>query len=237
MSQSHAEGLQHPKQEFQVERIAFFSDAVFAIAITLLIIEFHPPAVTKESTYESVVKELSHMRYKIFALLVSFGLIVSYWMRHHLLFKHIHNYNRSIVLANMWVLIPVIFFPFTTSFLYESFEGDASVIVIPFRLFLLNNVVSAATNYYLYYLVMKKYRGMAYPMDKRDSRSFEIKLIVLGCTFLIVMLLSYIDLETSLFGLIPAAAYNFYTRFIESNKKNKQTNAKQNDRTSDKGTS
>lgn len=85
--------VKHPKQDFQVERIAFFSDAVFAIAITLLIIEFRPPHVTKESSYTEIWTDVLHMKYKLGALLVSFALIVNYWTKHHTLFKHINIFR------------------------------------------------------------------------------------------------------------------------------------------------
>ncbi|MBS1563267.1 MAG: DUF1211 domain-containing protein, partial [Bacteroidetes bacterium] len=149
------EDEQHPKQDFQVERIAFFSDAVFAIAITLLIIEFHPPHITKESTYDEVWKEVVHMKWKFFALVLSFILIVVYWMRHHFLFRHIHNYNKHIVVANMAMLLPIIFFPFTTSFLYESLGTDVDAILIPYRFFMINNVAASALTWLLYWLIMK----------------------------------------------------------------------------------
>ena len=63
--------VKHPKQEFQVERLAFFSDAIFAIAITLLIIEFKVPHVTKESTYAEILGELSELKYNFLALLLA----------------------------------------------------------------------------------------------------------------------------------------------------------------------
>jgi len=101
MQKKNHDAGEHPKQDFQVERIAFFSDAVYAIALTLLVIEFKIPELNKNSTYAEVWQDVAGMKYKFFALVFSFVLIVNYWMRHHLLFKHIHNYNRDIVVANM----------------------------------------------------------------------------------------------------------------------------------------
>ena len=97
MKPQHIETDKHPKQDFQVERIAFFSDAVFAIAITLLIIEFKVPHVTKQTTAAELWHEVLEMKYRLGAVLFSFVLIINYWVRHHTLFKHIHNYNREII--------------------------------------------------------------------------------------------------------------------------------------------
>src|ERR1700755_2911346 len=69
----------HPKQDFQVERIAFFSDAVFAIALTLLVIEFKPPFIGRDTTPDIFFHELREMRFKLLAVLLSFFLIVVYW--------------------------------------------------------------------------------------------------------------------------------------------------------------
>ena len=216
----------HPKQDFQVERIAFFSDAVFAIAITLLIIEFHPPHVTKETTYAELWHELVDMKFKLLALIISFVLIVSYWMRHHLLFKRIHDYNRHIVVANMAILLPIIFFPFTTSFLYESLNGHYNIIGIPFRLFFINNILAGLLMYY-FYRVVKKYKHMVYPMKRKDQLSFESNLLLMTLGFVLVFILSYISLDLSYLGILPFVVMRLYRQITNKNKKTIPPHAEQ----------
>lgn len=205
----------HPKQDFQVERIAFFSDAVFAIAITLLVIEFRAPQITKETTESGLWHLVVEMKYKFVSVLLSFSLVVNYWIRHHTLFKHIHNYNKKIITANMVTLLPIIFFPFTTSFLYECIGENNAAAAVPYRLFLLNNVLAGATMFYFYWLLLKKFKEMSYPMEKQDSMEFEGKLIIMTVSFLLVFLISFISTEQSLWGLLPFGIYNLWNRFFK----------------------
>ena len=208
----------HPKQDFQVERIAFFSDAVFAIGLTLLIIEFRPPHVEKETTNEILWHELVKMKFQFASLILSFVLIISYWMRHHTLFKYVHNYNKEIIIANMSVLLPIIFFPFTTAFLYESVGEGLENFEIPFRLFLLNNVLAGITTYYFYRMIVYKYKELSFPMEKNTAHEFEVKLVIMSVTFLLVFGLSFVSLKVAFFGLIPLAVYNLYNKFSKKNK-------------------
>jgi uncharacterized membrane protein len=216
----------HPKQDFQVERIAFFSDAVFAIALTLLIIEFRPPHASKETTNTQLWHELLKMKFQLASLLLSFVLIVSYWMRHHTLFKYVHNYNKEIIVSNMSVLFPIIFFPFTTAFLYESVGEGVKNIEIPFRLFMLNNVLAGITTYYFYKMITRKYKEISYPMEKKVAQEFEVRLLIMSLSFLLVFSLSFISFEAAMIGLAPMAILNFYHRILKKDK-NKKTNVEQ----------
>ena len=221
---NHINENKHPKQDFQVERIAFFSDAVFAIAITLLVIEFKPPFIGKDTTADVFYHELREMRFKLLAVLLSFLLIVVYWIRHHTIFKHIHNYNRRIILANMLTLLPIIFFPFTTSFLYESLSSDNGLVVIPYRIFFLNHVAAGLSMYFFYWLVMKHYKGMSYPMDKVEAFKFESRLIIMTITFLLIVFISFFSFQYSPLGVLPLLGLRFYRRFFSK----KQIHVKQN---------
>ena len=204
----------HPKQDFQVERIAFFSDAVFAIAITLLVIEFKIPEITKDSTYAEVWHQVVALKYKFLSLLLSFAFITSYWMRHHLLFKHIHNYNRQIIVANMLSLLPMIFFPFTTAFFHESLNNK-DVLIIPYRLFLLNNVAAGLTAWFFYWTVTKRFKGMSFPMEKADQKEFKAKQVGITVSFLFVLVLSYtVPFEYSFIGILPLAFINLRDKFL-----------------------
>jgi uncharacterized membrane protein len=208
--QQHLSHEKHPKQNFQVERIAFFSDAVFAIAITLLVIEFKAPVIKKETTAAELWEHLGELKYKLVALLLSFSMIVSIWIKHHTLFKHIFNYNRKVILANMLVLLPIIFFPFTTSFLYESINSSNPLVAIPYQLFLINLVTAELTVFYFYWTVMKRFKDLSYPMPEIEKNEFELKLWIITGSFLLVLLVSFISLQISYWGMLPLGIYNLW---------------------------
>lgn len=176
----------HPKQDFQVERLAFFSDAVFAIAITLLVIEFKIPHITKNSTYTEVLNQLYALKFNFIAILFSFFLISSYWIQHHFLFKHIHNYNKQIIYVNMLVLLPIIFFPFTTTFFAECLEFfyakriespsigvETNVFYIfGLRLFALNHFIASFMLYIFYWLATVRYKELSFKIETKERIKF-----------------------------------------------------------------
>jgi uncharacterized membrane protein len=86
------------KKEFQLERMILFSDAVFAIAITLLVIEMKVPEIAKDVvSEEKLVESLFHLIPKFIGFLVSFFIIGLYWTVHHRLFGFVVNYNQSLI--------------------------------------------------------------------------------------------------------------------------------------------
>ena len=98
----------------QLERLTFFSDAVFAIAITLLIIEVHVPHVTggDDAAYWQALAEL---RPSLFGFMLSFLVIGALWMAHHRVFGMLADYSQKIMWPNMFLLMVVAFMPFVTA--------------------------------------------------------------------------------------------------------------------------
>lgn len=199
----------HPKQDFQVERLAFFSDAVFAIAITLLVLEFKVPHVTESSTYAEIWGEIVALKLKFAALLLSFFLIASYWIRHHLLFKHIHDYNRSILMCNLIMLLPVIFFPLTTAFFYEA-GANKAVTPLAVQVFLVNNIAASTIIYILYWMIVKKYPHMSYPLEEKDKEVFKHRVFWMTISMVCMLVISFISFNNIAYGLIPMVAARLY---------------------------
>jgi len=87
------------------ERMLFFSDGVFAIAITLLVIDLRP-APGPFSLWTAAPH--------ILAFCVSFFVIGQYWMAHHELMETVQGYDRRLLSANLLFLAAVAFLPFPT---------------------------------------------------------------------------------------------------------------------------
>jgi uncharacterized membrane protein len=102
------------KNTSQLERLTFFSDAVFAIAITLLIIEVHVPHVSSgdDAAYWQALAEL---RPSIFGFMLSFLVIGALWMAHHRVFGMLADYSQKVMWPNMFLLMVVAFMPFVTA--------------------------------------------------------------------------------------------------------------------------
>jgi len=92
-----AEAKHHEsKKKSQLDRLLNFSDGVFAIAITLLIIEIAVPTITK-FTDEELWKQLSKMLLKFMGFLISFAVVGYYQVVHHRIFGYVQRSNAKLL--------------------------------------------------------------------------------------------------------------------------------------------
>jgi uncharacterized membrane protein len=115
--QSNVE-LEHSDQ-LGLERIVFFSDAVFAIAITLLALEIRLPASESLLTDSQLFEKLTGIWYRYLGYFLSFMVIGVFWMAHHRKFRLIAHYDGRLMLLNLLMLMVVAFIPFPTSLISE----------------------------------------------------------------------------------------------------------------------
>src|SRR5215212_1120494 len=98
-------------------RVMAFSDGVFAIAITLLVLNLKVPPITNGS---GLFATLGEQWPEFWAFLISFAVIGQLWIIHHSLFYYIVRYDRRLLWLNLLVLLCVSFMPFPTAILAES---------------------------------------------------------------------------------------------------------------------
>lgn len=102
------------RDKLGLERIVFFSDAVFAIAITLLALELKLPTISEKGHISSALLEL-WPKYQSYT--TSFLIIGLYWMGHHHYFRFIRRYNYVFIGLNTGLLASIALLPFATSVL------------------------------------------------------------------------------------------------------------------------
>ena len=103
-----------------LERLVFFSDAVFAIAITLLIIEIRVPELHHPSDRDFLIA-LNALFPKFLSFLISFFVIGAFWAGHHRAFDCARHWNSRLVLPNLLLLCSIAAMPFFTAFSAEYF--------------------------------------------------------------------------------------------------------------------
>lgn len=135
------------KSALELERLVFFSDAVLAIAITLLALELK---IENTPTGHLTWNDLRHSGEKFGPFLLSFYAIASFWKIHHEYFANIKKIDNKILTFNILWLLFIVLIPFTTS-LISSYSSDtpamvcfcANILFITFLQYSLWNYVSA----------------------------------------------------------------------------------------------
>jgi uncharacterized membrane protein len=100
-------------------RLEAFSDGVFAIAITLLVLEIGVPAADEGELWHALTEEWPSFA----AFAVSFFVIGIIWVNHHGVIDHIRRANRSVLYLNLLLLFSVAFIPFPTALLAEHLDA------------------------------------------------------------------------------------------------------------------
>jgi uncharacterized membrane protein len=107
-------------------RLVAFSDGVFAITITLLVLEIRPPTDDKNLPHGLVALWPSYLAYA-----VTFLFIGQVWANHHVMFDHIRAADRIVLLLNTVLLMVVAFLPFATSVIagaLRSGDGERTAV-------------------------------------------------------------------------------------------------------------
>ena len=95
------------------DRFVLFCDAIFAIAITLLILQIDVPEIVYESNLDDVLWEL-WPRFVSFG--ISFFVIARFWLVHLNIFSHVRHLDVRLVSTSLFFMALIVFLPFTTDF-------------------------------------------------------------------------------------------------------------------------
>jgi uncharacterized membrane protein len=116
-------------------RIEAFSDGIFAIAITLLILGLKVPPVASVHSISDLWKDLINLWPSYFAFTLSFGILLVSWVNHHFLFNILDKSSRPFLYANGFLLFTITFMPFPTALLAEYITTDYAKPAIAFYCF------------------------------------------------------------------------------------------------------
>jgi len=112
-------------------RVEAFSDGVFAIAITLLVLEIRVPPVDTTAHGHTLLLALGRLWPSYLGYALSFVTIGIMWANHHSIFRYIRRADRYFVLINVMFLMCISFLPFPTALLAEYLpEPDGRTLAV-----------------------------------------------------------------------------------------------------------
>jgi uncharacterized membrane protein len=172
------------KKEFQLERMILFSDAVFAIAITLLVIEIKIPEIPRaELTEQTVLHALGHLIPKFVGFFISFLVIGQYWIVHHRLFGFVVNFTDRLILLNILFLFAVAIMPFSTGF-YSEYVTKRMVTPVVF--YTANIALLGILNFLMWRYVSQPSLHLSENLTPPMVKYFSLRALVLPVIFTIV---------------------------------------------------
>ena len=122
-------------------RLEMFCDAVFAIALTLLILELKIPVKEAIHSSDDLWHTLKDLLPSVFAFLLSFAIIAIQWVNHHAAMKWVDKSTPRFIHANIFLLLAIVMIPFSTSLLAEFGFTEAAapaVVIYTFVILLCN---------------------------------------------------------------------------------------------------
>jgi len=99
------------------ERLLFFSDAVFAIAMTLLVVDLRPPELPASASESSIASALGADLGQVLAFVISFVVVGLYWEGHLRIFSVVRTTDRGLIGLDLLFLIWIAFMPYPTAIL------------------------------------------------------------------------------------------------------------------------
>jgi uncharacterized membrane protein len=176
------------KKEFQLERMILFSDAVFAIAITLMALEIKVPEIAKDLVSDHIlVERMAELIPKFVGFLVSFFVIAIYWVVHHRTFGFVINYNHRLLWLNLIFLLAVIFMPFSSGFYSAYLLTPAAT--LPVITYVLNIVFLGTMSLVIWEYIANPKHRLSEGITPEMKKYFRFRAVVPPIAFILTALI------------------------------------------------
>jgi uncharacterized membrane protein len=198
----------HPpkKDEMGLERLVFFSDAVFAIAITLLALEIRLPEDIVHASNTELLQSLISIWPKYLGYSIGFLSIGNFWVIHHRQYRYIERYDTRLVFINLLILMSVAFIPFPTAVISENGNRTATI------LYALSASAVGLLSGLLWIYASYERRLVAPDMEYAVVRRGIVRNLIAPAVFLFSIGLSYFDPDLAKFSWILIAPAVFLVK-------------------------
>lgn len=140
------------KNVFSKPRVEAFSDGIFAIIITLLVLEIKVPHIQEHHSADVLLKAITGLLPKFIGWIISFFTIAVIWVNHHKIFKQIKQLDSGIFWWNAFLLLWASFIPFPTAVLGDYPDNQTSVVLYG----VVMSLMAVSFSFMRFYAIRKK---------------------------------------------------------------------------------
>ena len=133
---------QFPLRGFEKNRIEALIDGIFAVALTLLVLDIKLPEGVSYATNEALWNRLVELERHFAIYAISFIVIGIYWVAHHVQFHYVRYTDRRLIWINMLFLLLISFLPFATDLV-----GDHEDLILPCEIYGVTLLLLSAVSY------------------------------------------------------------------------------------------
>jgi uncharacterized membrane protein len=197
---------------FPLERVIAFSDGVFAVVITILVLGIEVPSdLALDPT--AIALEREKFLHQLLVYVLAFGLIAMYWTHHSLLFAGLQRVDRRLVVLNLLFLLPVTLLPFVSQLMGTRRDDWRSVLVF------------AGTNFVAAWLVQRQWAHvLALPATHKGPETSRLARRLVWATrfyalvLLVGVLISLLDVRAGI-AIILVMPLLFFMNFVRIGKR------------------
>ena len=176
------------EEQVGLERIVFFSDAVMAIAITLLAFDVKVPEIDPSVAVAELPKQLAALQPTLMTFFNSFVVVGIYWISHHRYFGYIKRFDTRLMLLNLLFLFFIACMPFLAGML-------GHYVFVPIALIAYTLAIAALgfSMALIWWYASHNHRLISPDLDADTIRSNNIRLFVAPLMFLVAVPFAYIS--------------------------------------------
>ena len=194
---------------FTPNRLEALTDGVFAIVMTLLVLELSVPEIAHPSLQAELPRRLLELWPKLYSYVLSFIVLGLLWTLHHRSFHSIKRSDNALVWLNIVFLMFVALIPFSTSLI-----GDYGTEQLSFAIYATNVLLALAMRLIIWTYATGKYRLVDSDIDPRIVKGQKLRTMVFCLAFMLVIGISFINVTVAFSVLVLLLLAGIAMQFI-----------------------